>query len=142
MMSDFKRVALFPPYICKMRFLIISILFLLIGCTKDEQSTTQLDIKGQWLQTGKNLVQAQYTSTSRFGEFDYGLVFFDNGQYIDRSESGICIGIDCLTENFNGTYRWISSDVIELTVDNYHGLSTRQYAVEKPAVDQLVLKAK
>ncbi len=142
MMADFKRRPLFLPYICKMRFLIISILFLLIGCTKDEQSTTQLDIKGQWLQTGKNLVQAQYTSTSRFGEFDYGLVFFDNGQYIDRSESGICIGIDCLTENFNGTYRWISSDVIELTVDNYHGLSTRQYVVEKPAVDQLVLKAK
>lgn len=125
-----------------MRILLFSFLIFLLSCSKDDATPVHPDIKGQWLQTGKNMIQAQYTQTSRFGEFDYGLIFFDNGDYIDRSESGICIGDDCLTENFNGQYKWISADVIELTVDNYHGLSTRQYVVERPAADRLVLKTK
>ena len=125
-----------------MRILLLLSIFSLLSCTKEEFAIGNDQILGQWLQTSKNQVEAQYVSTSRFGQFDYGLIFFDNGQYIDRSESGICIGDDCLTENFNGTYRWISSDVIELTVDNYNGLSTRQYVVERPAADKLVLKTK
>jgi hypothetical protein len=125
-----------------MRILLLLTFLGLLSCDKDQAVVGNDQILGQWLQTSKNQVEAQYVSTSRFGQFDYGLIFFDNGQYIDRSESGICIGDDCLTENFNGQYKWISADVIELTVDNYHGLSTRQYVVEKPSADSLVLKTR
>lgn len=125
-----------------MRFLLLLTIFSFLSCAKEEAAIGNEQILGQWLQTSKNQVEARYVITSRFSQFDYGLIFFDNGQYIDRSESGICIGDDCLTENFNGTYRWISTDIIELMVDNYHGLSTRQYVVETPAEGELVLKMK
>ena len=125
-----------------MRLFLFFILFLSLGCQKQESIEGGVDITGQWLQTSRNQIQANYVPTSRFGNFDYGLIFFDNGTYIDRSESGICIGADCLTENFNGSYRWLSADVIELTVDNYHGLSTREYVVEKKSGGELVLRVK
>ena len=125
-----------------MRLFLFFILLLSLGCQKQETIEGGVDITGQWLQTSRNQIQANYVPTSRFGDFDYGLIFFDNGTYIDRSESGICIGTDCLTENFNGSYQWLSADVIELTVDNYHGLSTRQYVVEKQSGGELVLRVK
>lgn len=125
-----------------MRLILFFILLLSLGCQKQETIEGGVDITGQWLQTSRNQIQANYVPTSRFGDFDYGLIFFDNGTYIDRSESGICIGTDCLTENFNGSYQWLSADVIELTVDNYHGLSTRQYVVEKQSGGELVLRVK
>lgn len=125
-----------------MRLFLFFILLLSLGCQKQETIEGGVDITGQWLQTSRNQIQANYVPTSRFGNFDYGLIFFDNGDYIERSESGICIGNDCLTENFNGSYRWLSADVIELTVDNYHGLSTRQYVVEKQSGGELVLRVK
>ena len=125
-----------------MRLFLFFILLLSLGCQKQESIVGGVDITGQWLQTSRNQIQANYVPTSRFGNFDYGLIFFDNGDYIERSESGICIGNDCLTENFNGSYRWLSADVIELTVDNYHGLSTREYVVEKKSGGELVLRVK
>lgn len=109
-----------------MRIQILALLIIsLLSCNKSaEESAKTIDQKifGRWLETALTFQHTQYTRSARFGEYERGLVIFDDGSMIERSEGGICIGEYCLMENYYGTYTYdADQNQLKVNVVNYSG---------------------
>ncbi|MBK8699663.1 MAG: hypothetical protein IPN29_08985 [Saprospiraceae bacterium] len=125
------------------RLLIFSFLWTALSCG-NEVETIQADsqIMGKWIQRSSTLVEAKLERTSRFDTFDKGFTFFEDGTFIERSDGGICIGENCIMEDYYGTMEWLDADMIRLRVTNFRGPSDLTYTFQITPVQQLILLRK
>ncbi len=107
------------------QFFYISIVFLFFSCKKEEvNSVVKIDprIYGRWLEKSATFESTQYIRTDRFGEYEKGLVVFDDGSLIERSEGGICVGEYCAMDNYYGTYTFdAAKNILRVKVTNFSG---------------------
>jgi hypothetical protein len=94
---------------------------------------------GRWLQVS-DFGEVIYTKTTRFGEYEKGLVFFEDGSLIGRSESSICVGPNCLMENYNGTWMRKSEQTLSISVESLKGLIKQEYTIVELNDEKLILK--
>ncbi len=105
-------------------FLILFTMLLFASCTETEvQEITPLDnrIIGRWLLIDSSGLERLYSRTTRYGQFDYGYTFFDDESLVERSESGLCVGVNCITEDFVGVYKNLGNNNINVNVKNLKG---------------------
>jgi hypothetical protein len=126
----------------KYLYILLSIIF--ITCNKTEEiKAPSIDqrIYGRWLQSTANFEGTTFIRSDRFGEYEKGIVVFEDGTIIERSEGGICIGEYCLMENFYGTYTYDSSkNALNIKVTNFSGPQKYTLEILNLSVDQLMVK--
>lgn len=124
----------------------INLFFLIVlifwACQKETDVIRHPEIVGQWRRTAVNFQQSKYEQASRFDAYDFGLIFFGNGRFTEKSESGICIGEKCLTQDYYGHYTWTGEAELVLKITNYHGYSEKKYdiVIDKDSVLTLIFK--
>jgi hypothetical protein len=118
----------------------------LVSCNKSEEASVKaIDQKifGRWLETALTFQHTQYIRSTRFGEYERGLVIFDDGTLIERSEGGICIGEYCLMENYTGTYSYdANQNHLKVSVVNYSGPQTYILDIINLTTDSLKVSRK
>lgn len=123
------------------QYCIIGLISLLFSCSKSGEEVNSYDsslLLGKWLETS-NFGQLEYKKTTRFGDFEKGLVFYDDGTLIGRSESSICIGDECLMENYNGRWERTSESSLNFNVESLKGQQNLHYQIIEMSKDRLVL---
>ncbi len=115
---------------------------IVLSCTKENPKTeANLDslVFGNWTLENENFEGASYIRSARFGEYEKGLVLFDDGTMIERSEGGICIGEYCLMDNYYGTYS-SNKNTLNIKVNNFAGPQSYKLNILDLSADKLKVK--
>lgn len=127
-----------------MRILFALWLSLILSCSDQETingSSVADQLTGRWLEIS-DFGNTIYEKTSRYGDFEKGLVFFEDGSLIGRSESSICIGENCLMENYKGSWTLETDDKIIIEVESLKGNQRYSAQIISISSDSLVLRRK
>lgn len=116
------------------KLLFLFLTFLMLACEKDMQELDTLGkntgIVGIWVEDQEKSPGEDGTMffirSDDFQEDRYGFWFLEDGNFMERKNSGWCGTPPIAYDNFNGSWLPVNDTLIDITVDYWGGTMTYQ----------------
>ena len=83
---------------------------------------------GTWVRAESNENVTILNGSDELNEHEYGFIIYANGEFVERKNSGWCATPPISYANFNGKWKAISENLLEITVGYWGG--TTSYLME------------
>ena len=119
--------------------LILISIILIVSCSICTEPKSASDIYSVWVDYKDDYANPRVlTLSNKLDENKYGFIIESDGTFIERKNAGWCGTPPIYYENFNGSWKYISDDVLEITVDFWGGIDT--FKIEIVSIDEYELK--
>ena len=119
--------------------LILISIILIVSCSICTEPKSASDIYSVWVDYKDDYANPRVlTLSNKLDENKYGFIIESDGTFIERKNAGWCGTPPIYYENFDGSWKYISDDVLEITVDFLGGIDT--FKIEIVSIDEYELK--
>ena len=117
---------------------VLSILFISCNCTEPISDSHLYNV---WVKYVDDFNDPNtFRSANKLDENHYGFIIEHDGNFIHRQNSGFCGTPPISYKNYNGTWKELSENVIEITSDFWGGVDT--FKIEVISVNDSELRIK
>lgn len=119
--------------------LILISIILIVSCSICTEPKSASDIYNVWVDYKDDYANPRVlTLSNKLDENKYGFIIESDGTFIERKNAGWCGTPPIYYENIDGSWKYISDDVLEITVDFWGGIDT--FKIEIVSIDEYELK--
>ncbi len=118
-----------------LRLMMIVMVFLFVSCNNCTEPKLEDVLYNIWVKYDDNFSDPNTLySAAELDDNQYGFIIYDNGDFIERKNTGWCGTPPISYGNFNGNWKYISNDTLEINVEFWGGVTT--FKIELLSVNQ------